>query len=37
MLDDVRDGAVMVIKSNPLAASALVKRWLGDRVDYGRV
>ncbi|MCG7926029.1 MAG: ATP-dependent DNA helicase RecG, partial [Candidatus Thiodiazotropha taylori] len=37
MLDDVRDGAAMVIEQDPSAASALVKRWLGDRVDYGRV
>ncbi|MBW9263584.1 MAG: ATP-dependent DNA helicase RecG, partial [Candidatus Thiodiazotropha sp. (ex. Lucinisca nassula)] len=37
MLDDVRDGAAMVIEQDPSAASALVKRWLGERVDYGRV
>ena len=37
ILDDVREAAEMMLKLDPSGASCLVKRWLGDRVDYGRV
>jgi ATP-dependent DNA helicase RecG len=34
MLDEVREVAEMLLKSDPHAASQLVNRWLGARVDY---
>jgi ATP-dependent DNA helicase RecG len=34
MLDEVRDAAEILLQSDPQAASQLVKRWLGSRVDY---
>ena len=37
ILDDVRQAAEMMIQLDPQAAARLVVRWLGDRVDYGRV
>jgi ATP-dependent DNA helicase RecG len=37
ILDDVRLAAEMILKHQPTAASRLVDRWLGERIDYGRV
>jgi ATP-dependent DNA helicase RecG len=37
MLDQVRDAAELLLRSDPYAAAQLVKRWLGERFDYGRV
>ncbi len=37
MLDQVRDAAESLLRSDPHAAAQLVKRWLGERFDYGRV
>jgi ATP-dependent DNA helicase RecG len=37
MLDDVRQAAEVMLKQAPQAAGRLVDRWLGDRVDYGKV
>lgn len=37
ILDDVRQAAEMMMRSDSSACASLVKRWLGDRVDYGRV
>jgi ATP-dependent DNA helicase RecG len=37
ILDDVRLAAEMILKHQPSAASRLVDRWLGERIDYGRV
>ncbi|MEW8045740.1 MAG: helicase-related protein, partial [Candidatus Thiodiazotropha sp.] len=37
MLDEVREAAEMLLRDDPQAASQLVKRWLGERVDYVKV
>jgi ATP-dependent DNA helicase RecG len=37
ILDDVRQAAEMVLKLDAASAASLVRRWLGDRIDYGRV
>ncbi|MEW8078477.1 MAG: ATP-dependent DNA helicase RecG [Candidatus Thiodiazotropha endolucinida] len=37
MLDEVREAAEMLLLDDPQAASQLVKRWLGERVDYVKV
>ncbi|MEW8028273.1 MAG: ATP-dependent DNA helicase RecG [Candidatus Thiodiazotropha sp.] len=37
MLDEVRQAAEMLLQNDPQAASQLVKRWLGGRVDYVKV
>jgi ATP-dependent DNA helicase RecG len=37
MLDEVREAAEWLLQSDPDAASQLVKRWLGSRVNYVKV
>jgi ATP-dependent DNA helicase RecG len=37
MLDEVREAAEMLLLSYPDAAAQLVKRWLGERTEYGKV
>ncbi|MEW8508163.1 MAG: ATP-dependent DNA helicase RecG [Candidatus Thiodiazotropha sp.] len=36
MLDEVRGAAELLLQSDPQAAAHLVKRWLGERVDYAK-
>ncbi|MEW8298299.1 MAG: ATP-dependent DNA helicase RecG [Candidatus Thiodiazotropha sp.] len=36
MLEEVRGAAEMLLQSDPRAAAHLVKRWLGERVDYAK-
>jgi ATP-dependent DNA helicase RecG len=37
MLDQVREAADQMVQHHPEQAAALVQRWLGQRVEYGRV
>lgn len=37
MLDEVREAAEMMLRTDPQAADRLVSRWLGERADYGKV
>jgi ATP-dependent DNA helicase RecG len=37
MLDEVRQGAELMLQSDPHAATQLVERWLGSRVNYVKV
>lgn len=37
LLDDVREAADLMLASYPENAAALVRRWLGERAEYGKV
>lgn len=37
MLDEVREAAEMMLRTETRAAERLVDRWLGERIDYGKV
>ncbi len=37
LLEDVREAAELMLQDYPENASALVRRWLGQRADYGKV
>ncbi|MCU7906078.1 MAG: ATP-dependent DNA helicase RecG [Candidatus Thiodiazotropha sp. (ex Epidulcina cf. delphinae)] len=37
MLDEVRQAAEMMLRTDPQGADRLVGRWLGERADYGKV
>ncbi len=37
LLDDVREAADLMLASYPKNAAALVRRWLGERAEYGKV
>ncbi|MEN8177673.1 MAG: ATP-dependent DNA helicase RecG [Pseudomonadota bacterium] len=37
LLDDVREAAELMLKRYPDKAAGLVRRWLGQRADYGKV
>jgi ATP-dependent DNA helicase RecG len=37
LLDDVRQAADLLLRDYPQNARALVRRWLGQRMDYGKV